>query len=209
MFDPLFSFAERLVGYLGDLGYQGVFWLSFIDRVAISLVPAEVVLPAFGVLVEQGVFDFWKVLALVTIGSFLGNLGLYFIFRVGGRPFLEKYGKYFFVSKHDLDHLDRMSEKYGNWLILIGYAIPTVVRSLVPVPAGISRFPVGKFALLTLIGTFPLNYLYVYAGMKVGANWLEILNWFREFDYLILGALVAIVVGYVYNHKKRRHFTHD
>ena len=87
MLDIISSSTERIVNLLGTLGYSGIFFLSFFDRFTVFLIPAEIVLPAFGVLISQGKFTFWPVFVWVTVGSFLGNLVLYFVFLNGGRSF--------------------------------------------------------------------------------------------------------------------------
>src|SRR3989344_5890454 len=104
MFEILSSTIDKAVIFLEALGYAGVFWVSFLDRLTVFLIPAEIVLPAFGILISQAKFSFWPVMIWVTIGNFFGNGAFYFVFLKGGRPFLEKYGKYFLITKHDLEH---------------------------------------------------------------------------------------------------------
>lgn len=206
----LFAFyAEKIIGVLGDFGYFGVFSLSLLDRLTVFLIPAEVVLPAFGALVGQGEFSFWPVLIWATVGNLLGNIALYGIFRNGGRPFLEKYGKYFLISHHDLNHLDRMFARYGEKLLLFGYLIPTAVRSLVPIPAGIVGMNFKKFIIYTLIGSLPLNVLYIVIGMKASDNLAKILGYFGPINYLVAGGLIALVILYIYRHKRHKHLTHE
>jgi len=194
---------------LGTLGYAGVFSFSFLDRLTIFLVPAEVVLPAFGILISQGRFPFWPVMIWITIGSFLGNLALYYIFYKGGRPFLQQYGKYFLITSHELGHLDRWFQKYGEKFLVWGYFLPTSIRSLVPVLAGILRMNVRRFSVYTFFISMPLNFLYVYAGMKAGDNFDRILDWAERFNYIAIGLIVVLVAAYVYRHKTGRHLTHE
>ena len=143
------SSIDKAVGFLESLGYAGVFFVSLLDRLTVFLIPAEIVLPAFGILVSQAKFSFWPVMIWVTVGNFLGNLGLYFVFLKGGRPFLEKYGKYFLITKHDLEHLDKLFLKYGDKIVFWGYFIPSAGRSIIPIPAGISKMNLYKFSLYT------------------------------------------------------------
>ena len=209
MYSFLTSYAEKIIGILDNFGYFGVFLLSLLDRLTVFLIPAEIVLPAFGVLVAQGEFSFWSVFIWVTAGNFLGNLALYWVFLKGGRPFLDKYGKYFLVSHHDLQHLDRLFIKYGDKLVFFGYLIPTAVRSLVPIPAGIVGMNLKKFSLYTLIGSIPLNVLYIIVGMKVGDNLDRILGYFGSLNYIVITALVILIILYIYRHKRHKHLTHD
>ncbi|MEK9158244.1 MAG: DedA family protein [Patescibacteria group bacterium] len=209
MYNLLASYLGKIIGILNSFGYFGVFSLSLLDRLTVFLIPAEVVLPAFGILIGQGEFSFWPVFIWATVGNFLGNLALYAIFLKGGRPFLEKYGKYLLISHHDLQHLDAMFKKYGDKLLLFGYLIPTAVRSLVPIPAGIARVSLKKFSFYTLIGSVPLNILYIIIGMKAEDNLANIIEYFGPINYAVIGALVAVAVLYIYRHKRRKHLTHE
>lgn len=208
MFEILYLSVERAVGVIGTLGYTGVFVLSFLDRLTVFLIPAEIVLPAFGILVSQGVFQFWPVFIWMNIGSFLGNLVLYFIFLRGGRSILEKYGRYFLISKHELGHLDHWFYKYGDKLVLFGYLAPTSIRSLVPILAGVSLMRFKKFFYYTLAGFLPLNVLYLFVGIKAGDNLDKILNYFEKFNYVIVAFMVVAVIWYIYRHMRGRHLTH-
>ena len=193
---------------MGVLGYAGVFGASFLDRLTVFLIPAEIVLPAFGILINQTKFSFWPVMMWVTAGNFLGNLALYFIFLKGGRPFLERYGKYFLITKHDLEHLDSWFAKYGDKIVFWGYLIPSLGRSIVPIPAGISRMKLSKFSLFTFLGSIPLNFLFVYVGIKAGDNLDGIFNYLEKFNHVFVGLLIILVIWYIYRHKTKTHLTH-
>lgn len=209
MFDILSSSIDKTVVFLESLGYLGVFWVSLLDRLTVFLIPAEIVLPAFGILVSRGEFSFWPVMLWVTAGNFLGNLALYFVFLKGGRSFLERYRKYFLVTKHDLDKLDRLFLKYGDKIVFWGYFIPSSGRSIVPIPAGVSRMNVYKFSLSTFFGSMPLNFLYVYVGIKAGDDLDIIFNYLEKFNYVLVVLLAVLVVWYIYRHKNKKHLTHD
>lgn len=208
MFDILSSSVEKAIGLIGDLGYPGVFYLSFLDRLTVFLIPAEIVLPAFGVLISREIFGFWPVFIWLTIGNFLGNLILYLVFLKGGRPFLEKYGRYFLVSEHELAHVDRWFLKYGSKIVLFGYLIPSAVRSVVPIPAGISRMNVVQFSIFTFVGSIPLNLLYIFVGIKAGDNLNTILKYFAKFNYIVAVAIVILVLWYIFRHTIGKHLTH-
>ncbi|OGN09663.1 MAG: hypothetical protein A3J46_01575 [Candidatus Yanofskybacteria bacterium RIFCSPHIGHO2_02_FULL_41_11] len=208
MFEILSSSIDKAVVFLGVLGYAGVFGASFLDRLTVFLIPAEIVLPAFGILISQTKFSFWPVMMWVTAGNFLGNLALYFIFLKGGRPFLERYGKYFLITKHDLEHLDSWFAKYGDKIVFWGYLIPSLGRSIVPIPAGISRMKLSKFSLFTFLGSIPLNFLFVYVGIKAGDNLDGIFNYLEKFNHVFVGLLIILVIWYIYRHKTKTHLTH-
>lgn len=190
-------------------GYFGVFILSFLDRLTVFIIPAEIVLPSFGVLISRSTFLFWPVFVWVTIGSFIGNVALYFIFLKGGRSFLEKYGHYVLISKHELAHIDRWFLKYGDKFVFIAYMIPTSVRSIVPILAGISKMNFVRFSLYTIISSLPLNFIYIYAGIKARDNFNKIFDYFVRFNYVVMVAIIILVVWYIYRHTKGRHLTHE
>lgn len=206
----IFTYLSNLVfNIIKTTGYTGIFLLSFFDRVTVFLIPAEIVIPAYGILISQGQFLFWPVFLWLTVGNFLGNLALYYIFMKGGRPFLEKYGRYFLISKHELVHLDRWFIKYGDKLVFFGYLIPTAIRSLVPIPAGLSQMKMSKFSFYTFVGSAPLNLLYLYIGIKAGDNLSKILRYFDKINYIVIIVIAILVIRYIYRHMKGRHLTHD
>lgn len=199
---------DYVLNFVSLWGYTGVFFISLLDRVTISLIPTEVVLPLFGALISEGKFSFANILILVTIGSLLGEVILYYIALFVGRPFLEKYGKYILVSRHDLGHLDRLVEKYGTALVFWGRLLPAV-RAFVALPAGISRFGIRKFILYSFLGMLPYNLLLIYLGL-VAYNKVDILiSYFNKFDYIVFLIIIFALVFYIYRHLKRRHLTHD
>ena len=209
MLEILSASIDKVVNIIEALGYPGVFLLSFLDRLTVFLVPGEVILPAFGILVNRGVFDFWPVFWWVTVGAFLGNFALYFIFLKGGRPFLEKYGRYLLISKHDLNHLDRWFSKHGDMIVIFGYLLPTSIRSLIPIPAGISKMNPLRFSLYTLIASVPGNVFWIYIGMKTGDSYKKVLAYFDRFNYAVIAIIILFIVWYVIRHIKGRHLTHE
>lgn len=124
-----------------------------------------------------------------------------------GRAVVERWGKYFFVSQHDLDHLDRLFAKYGSKIVFWARLLP-VGRAIVAIPAGIAKLNIGKFVLYSFLGMLPYNFLFIILGVKVGRNinllqsYLGVLN---KIAFIILGIAVA---WYVYRHLKKRHASH-
>lgn len=208
MFEIISLSIERVVILLETFGYPGIFFMALLDRLTVFLIPAEIVLPAFGVLISQGKFIFWPAFLWVTIGSFVGNVALYFIFLKGGRSFLEKYGRYVLISKHELEHLDNWFLRYGNKLIFIAYLLPTSVRSLVPILAGVSKMNFFRFSFYTLVSSLPLNLLYIYAGIKTGDNLSKIFGYFEKLNYLFIAGIIILAMWYAYRHIKGWHLTH-
>lgn len=201
------TIGAKSLEFLEKLGYGGVFFMSVLDRVTISLIPTEVLLPLYGFLVGQGVFSFLPVFVIISLGALVGETILYWISAKGGRPFLEKYGKYFLVYKHDLDHLDRLFAKHGQKLVFWGRLLP-IARAIVAIPAGISRLNLRKFAIYSFLGMLPYNFLLIFLGQKTGENFDRFRPYFDVAEKIALGILALFIIWYVYRHLKNRHLTH-
>lgn len=209
MLTELFSnLSQFSLGLMQSAGYPGLFLLSFLDRAAMNLVPAELILPLSGFLVAQEKFNFFWVLLVAACGGLLGDLIIYFLSAKYGRRLLERFGKYFFISRHDLEHVDKMFLKHGQKLVFIGRWLP-IVRAFTAIPAGISRMSRKTFALYTFLGSFLGNFPFIYVGFAAGENWEALKPYLRNLDWLIVGVVVASVFWYIYRHRRRRHLTHN
>jgi membrane protein DedA with SNARE-associated domain len=187
------------------VGYVGVaIWVA-IESVIIPI-PSELVLPFAGFLVGQGgaleplTGQPWN-LALVTIagtiGATLGALIAYAIGFFGGRPLIERWGRYIGISAADLDRADAFFERHGRKAAFFGRMVP-VIRSLVSFAAGIARMPLGPFVLFTVLGSLPWTFLLVFAGAQLGANWEDIGAILKRFEYAVLAALIAVAVAWIW-----------
>ena len=201
------TIGDKSLELLERWGYGGVFMWSVLDRVTISLIPTEVLLPLYGFLVGRNVFSFLPIFVIISFGALAGELILYWIFAKGGRPFLEKYGKYFLVYKHDLEHLDRLFLKHGQKFVFWGRFFP-VARAIVAIPAGMSRTDVKKFAVYSFLGMLPYNFLLILLGERAGENFERFRPYFDVAEKAVLAVFVLFVIWYVYRHLRRKHATH-
>lgn len=189
-------------------GYPGLFLLSFLDRAAMNFVPAEIILPFAGFLIAEGKFSLWGTLLVSAIGGLLGDGLIYGLSAKYGRWLVEKYGQYFFISKHELEHVDKMFAKYGEKLVFIGRFMP-IVRAFSSIPAGLSRMPVKKFFFYTFLGSFPANLPFVYVGLKAGEHWQALQPIIRNIDWLAGGVVGVSIFWYIYRHRQKgQHLTH-
>ena len=166
-------------------------------------IPSEIVMPLAGwkLIADEGHGWWWVIPAGVfgAIGSTLGALGVYWIARWGGRPFIRRYGKYVLISNKDVATADRFFDRWGTWAVFFGRMVP-LVRSLVSVPAGVVEMPVVQFTIFTFLGSFVWAVGLAAAGYKLGENYEDIRDWMQPVEYPI-AALLAILVGwYVYRH---------
>ncbi len=193
----LIPFLEHLYG---TMGYLGVLLAMAIESACIPL-PSEIVLPMAGWMVSRGVFDLWWATIAGTLGCTVGSAVAYWVGAVGGRRIVLRYGRYVFISPHDLEKADRWFEKYGDWAIFFSRLMP-VVRTFISFPAGVARMDLPKFLLYTTLGSFPWSLGLVYAGKVFGDNWEEVRGFLGKFDYPIVAVIVALVIFYVYRHLK-------
>ncbi len=159
----LHELLQTWFNWVNDWGYWGVILLMAMES-SIFPVPSEVVMPPAAFLAAQGKMNLWGVIAAGTFGSWLGSAITYAFSRAFGRPFMLKFGKYFFCPPEKLERAERFLSRYEAGGIFFARLLP-VVRHLISIPAGIVRMPFGKFSLMTTIGSF---------------IWCSILSWYGK-----------------------------
>lgn len=206
VFDFLNGPVRDLVTQIYDaVGYLGVALWVAVESVVIPI-PSELVLPFAGFLVGTGdtiepltgqPWSYWLVVLAGTLGATAGALVAYAIGLWGGRPIVERWGRYLGISHADLDRAEAFFARYGEAASFFGRLVP-VIRSLVSFAAGLSRMSLLKFVLFTFLGSLPFTALLVFAGAQLGANWEQIGPVLKQFEYAILGVLALIVVAWVW-----------
>jgi membrane protein DedA with SNARE-associated domain len=161
--------------------------------------PSEIILPMAGWMVSRNVFTIWGATLAGTLGCVIGSAIAYWVGFFGGRPLLERYGRYVLISHRDLAIADRWFERHGEIAIFFSRLLP-VVRTFISLPAGIARMNFGRFLLYTALGSFPWSLALVFAGKELGDNWEQVRTILSKFDYLILALAVAAIAYYVYRH---------
>ncbi len=164
---------------------------------ALIPIPSEIIMPFAGFLVWEGKFSFANVVLWGALGNLAGSIIAYFLGFYGGRPLLEKYGKYILISTEEIKRADDWFKKYGNFSIFISRMLP-VVRTFISLPAGVARMPFWKFSLYTFLGSLPWAFLLTYLGIISGENWKNLEAYFRKFDWLIIGIILAAIGWYLY-----------
>ncbi|MBU8787196.1 DedA family protein [Bacillus sp. FSL M8-0052] len=171
-----------------SLSYFGIFL-----ALCIEFVPAEIVLPLAGYWVYQGDMSMWGIVLAGSLGGVVGPLTLYWLGRYGGRPFLERYGKYFFIKPEALDKADRFFEKHGGFVAFSGRFIPGI-RTLISIPCGLAKMNVWAFCMYTFFAITPITFVYVYLGFYLGENWKNVGS---LLDGYLLPIGIAIVVLFI------------
>lgn len=200
---------EKFIALLGEWvktvisagGYKGIVALLALNSSGIPI-PSEVILPFSGYLVYQGRFNLILVAIMGTIGCNIGSAIAYWIGAKGGRPLVERYGKWVLMSQHDLDRMSGFFDRYGSITILIGRMLP-IVQTYVAFPAGIARMSRLRFHIYTTVGSLTWYFCLAWAGMKLGAAWdtdPRMHEWFHRFHLVVVGALAVGVVWFVWSH---------
>lgn len=192
--------ATWIISVISTLGYGGIVLLMAIESACIPL-PSEVIMPFSGYLVFKGEMTLWGVALAGAMGCVLGSIPAYYLGMYGGRPLVEKYGKWVLISHHDLALADRWFDRHGEITIFIGRLLPAV-RTFIAFPAGIARMHMGKFIAYTFVGSLIWCWILAYAGMKTGEHWESLKVYFHQFHYVIAVAAVIFVVWYVQRHLK-------
>jgi membrane protein DedA with SNARE-associated domain len=184
--------------------WPGVVVLMAIESACIPL-PSELIMPFAGwmLIKEKSLSAIYTLVAGAygALGNTIGSAIAYGVGMWGGRPFLEKYGKYILISRHDLDLADRWFNKYGSWAIFISRLLP-VVRTFISLPAGIARTHFVKFLIYTFLGSFLWSVGLAYGGYQLGEHWEQIRTVMRPFDPIIGVLIIALIAFYIYRHLK-------
>lgn len=192
------TFIDWLVNVITTLGYPGVALSVFFESF-FAPIPSEIILPFSGFVASTGVLNVYVVIGVATIAAYLGSLPFYFIGRWGEKyvtTFLERYGKYLFIDKNDVDWAFNLFEKHGNRIVLLGRLIP-IVRTLISFPAGVAKMHLGVFTLFTLMGSLVWNTALVYAGYLLADNWEVVGGYISKYEKVILVLCVVVFVLYL------------
>ena len=194
-----------LTSLYGAFGYVGVFIAMTIESAMIPL-PSELILPFAGFLISDPTkmepltgqpWAFWIVVIVATLGNTTGSLIAYAIGAYGGRPFLDRYGRYLLIREHELEAGEAFFRRWGAPTVFVGRLLP-VVRTFISFPAGVVRMPIRTFIVYSTAGAFIWSAVLTYAGVLLGENWQQIRHALQPFDTLILVICVAAVALFVW-----------
>ena len=206
MLDSLLApVAAWIVGVISAAGYAGVAGLMAVESACIPL-PSEVIMPFAGYLASTGRFSLVLAATAGAVGCNVGSTLAYAVGARGGRPLVERWGRYVLLSPGDLDRAERFFRRFGGPAVLIGRLLP-VVRTFIALPAGIARMPQLPFQIYTFIGSWPWCYALAYVGYLLGERWdsdPRLRAVMHRFD-LAIAALVALGLGwFVWQHLRGR-----
>lgn len=192
------DFIYAVLDFLSQLGYLGIAL-----GLMIEIIPSEIVLGYGGYLISQGHLNFIGAVIAGTIGGTMAQLFIYWAGYYGGRPFLEKYGRYILIHQHHIDVAEEWFNRYGAGVIFSARFIP-VVRHAISIPAGIAKMHISRFTLFTIAAVIPWTILFLYLGNVLGSNWTHIKEKSQPFVMpLIIAAIVIAAIYFIIKRTKK------
>ena len=188
--------SSLLLNAISEYGYFGMF-LAMILEAVIIVIPSELILATGGILASQRIFSFWGALLTGVIGSVFCAVIIYLMGYFGGRPFIDKYGKYFFMKQEDIEKAEAWFQKYGMLASFIGRNFP-IVRTFISLPIVMMRLDFWPFVLYTTLGSIPWTFAFVYVGYSLGNNWVILQEYTSRLKVPIYILLFLLIVHYVY-----------
>lgn len=192
--------ANFVLQMIERFGYFGMFFSMILEAVII-VIPSELILATGGILASQRIFSFWGAFFTGLFGSVFCAAVIYAMGYFGGRPFIEKYGKYFFMKKEDIDKADSWFRKYGMFAAFIGRNFP-IVRTFISLPIGMTRLSFLKFMIYTTLGSIPWTFAFVYVGYSLGNNWVLLSNYTSRLKVPIFILLGLLLIRWLYQKVK-------
>ncbi|WP_462412643.1 undecaprenyl phosphate transporter UptA [Neobacillus sp. Marseille-QA0830] len=192
------DFIYSILEFLAQLGYFGIAL-----GLMIEIIPSEIVLGYGGYMISLGHINFVGAVIAGTIGGTIAQLFLYWAGYYGGRPFLEKYGKYVFIKKKQIDVAEQWFQKYGAGVIFSARFIP-VVRHAISIPAGIAKMSPVRFTSYTVAAIIPWTVLFLYLGSVLGKNWSHIKEYAQPYVMpIIIAAVVLIAIYFLFKRTRK------
>ena len=187
---------EYVINLIGSLGYLGMFIAMVLEAIVI-IIPSELILAMGGILAANGTFSIIGAILVGLLGSVFCAVIIYMMGYYGGRSFIKKYGKYFFMKEKDIEKSDKWFQKYGMSAASIGRFFP-IIRTFISLPIGISKLNFKKFLIYTTIGSIPWTVLFVLSGFYLGNNYTKITQIMDIFKIPIIILFILVLIRYLY-----------
>ena len=190
--------ATFVISIIEATGYLGVMLLMAIESMCVPL-PSELIMPFAGYLVSQDKMNLYLAATAGALGCNLGSIVAYEAGKRGGRPIVERWGKFLLIGPDELDAADRFFARWGKSAVFVGRLLP-VIRTFIAFPAGVARMPLVPFHIYTFAGSWPFCFALTWLGMKLGEAWdsdPRVKAAFHSADAVIGVVLVIAIVWYV------------
>lgn len=194
-------FTTAITDALTDYGYLAIFVLMLLESACIPI-PSEVTMLFGGALTTAAVVGSGNELSLFwvglvgTLGNLVGSWIAYGVGARGGRPVVDRYGRYLLIRPHEVDKAQRWFERRGESAVFVSRLLP-VVRTFISLPAGIARMPLPTFTLYTILGCLPFTYALAFAGHAAGTSWDSVVSALAPLTWIIIAACVLAGTIYV------------
>lgn len=188
----LHQLGSMAIDWINSIGYWGIF-LGMVLESACIPIPSEVIMPFGGYLVSTGHLNIWGVIIIGTIGNIVGSLIAYAVGHWGGKRFIDRFGKYVFLSKKHLESAENWFDKRGEITVFVSRILPAI-RTFISLPAGIARMNLIKFLTYTAIGSIFWSGILTYVGYALGKNWENIQNILHPISYVVAVIVLVIIV---------------
>ena len=198
------QFTDVFLQFIDGWGYYAVAILMALENACIPI-PSELILGFAGYMIYAGRMTFTMAMVAGMVGGMAGSYFAYYVGHYGGRPFVDRYGKYFFVKKSHVDIAQEWFDKYGIKAVFFSRMLP-VVRTFISLPAGFAHVDMKTFFFYTFIGSLPWTALILFIGMMLGEGWKVMMEVGHEISLAVAAAIVIIcIVLYVqYKRKKKK-----
>lgn len=198
--------GQYIIQLIQSTGYAGIFVLMALESALIPI-PSEITMPFSGFLASRGELSFALIVIVGTLANLTGSLVAYVIGYLLEETVLlgliQKYGKFVLLSTHEYHRAERWFRKYGDKIIFISRLLPGV-RTVISLPAGVFRMDIKKFVIYTTIGCLIWSIFLTYVGFALGENWTSIEQYFRKFEFLIVGVFILALAFYIEKHLNLR-----
>src|SRR3989344_2490974 len=204
MYSMLESVANWVINVISALGYPGIVITMAIESALIPL-PSEIIMPFSGYLVSAGRFDLNLVALAGAIGNVIGSLVAYAIGYWGHekliRRFIRKFGRWILISEKELDETEKLLHRFKD-LVVLGSRVVPGIRTVISLPCGFAKLPLGRFIVLTFIGSLIWSYFLAWIGFVLGENWDSLGPYFHKADAAVVVLIIGAILFYVYHKLK-------
>jgi membrane protein DedA with SNARE-associated domain len=197
--NALIDFCTNLIG---DWGLPAVFLLMVLESACIP-VPSEAIMLFAGFAVSKGDMSLFGAVTVGVAGNILGSWIAYWVGRYGGRPFVDRYGKYVLLRHHHLEVAEHWFARYGPATVFFSRVLP-IVRTFISLPAGFANMAFWRFTFYTVVGCVPWVLMLGYVGVKVGDNWEHIQKRLEYVNYAVIAGVLVLVVWWAVRRRGRR-----
>ena len=197
--------AKWVMEIIYSTGYMGIIILMFAENI-FPPIPSEIIMPLAGFMIADGKFTFSGVIIAGTVGSVLGSLPLYYAGRGFGEEHLKelanRHGRWLTVSALDIERAKKWFDKYGGWALLLGRLIPGI-RSLISIPAGLSRMNTALFLIYSTIGMAVWTTILASLGYFLRTNFIKVEEYLNPISYVVVGGMMIFYIYRVITHQKQ------